>query len=85
MIEFTHTVNDPNGMHARPAGLLVKEASRFESEIMIHNGDKSASAKKLIALMSLAVKCGTVIHVTVVGPDEKEAADHLERYLKAHV
>ena len=85
MIEFTHTVNDPNGMHARPAGLLVKEASRYSSEIMLYNGEKSASAKKLISLLSLSVKCGTTIRVTVIGDDETVAAEAWRTYMKTHI
>ncbi len=85
MIEFTHTVKDPNGMHARPAGLLVKEATRFSSEVMIYNGEKSASAKKLISLLSLSVKCGTTVRVTVIGEDEAEAAEAISAYMKANI
>ena len=82
MIEFSHTVKDPNGMHARPAGLLVREASRFSSEIMIENEGKKASAKKLISLLSLSVKCGNTIRVTVIGEDEARAAEVLSVYMK---
>ena len=85
MIEFIHTVKDPNGMHARPAGLLVKEASRFESEIMLYRGNKAASAKKLIALLSLSVKSGETVRFTVVGPDEEVAAASLREYLMTHL
>lgn len=85
MIEFTHTVKDPNGMHARPAGLLVKEATRFSSEIMLYNGEKAASGKKLISLLSLAVKCGTTVRVTVIGEDEDEAARAISAYMKENM
>jgi len=85
MIEFMHTVKDPNGMHARPAGLLVKEATRFSSEIMIYNGEKSASAKKLISLLALSVKCGAAIRITVIGEDEKEAAEAISLYMKENI
>lgn len=85
MIEFTHSVKDPNGMHARPAGLLVKEASRFSSEIMVYNKDKSASAKKLISLLSLSVKHGTLIRVTVIGEDEVIAAEAMRVYFRDHI
>lgn len=85
MIEFMHTVKDPNGMHARPAGLLVKEATRFSSEIMMYRGEKSASVKKLISLLTLSVKCGDTVRVSVIGEDEKEAADAISAYLRDHV
>lgn len=35
MKEFTYVITDPEGIHARPAGLLVKEANRFKSKITL--------------------------------------------------
>ncbi len=85
MIKFTHSVKDPNGIHARPAGLFTKEASRFSSQVMVTSGEKSASGKKLIALLAMSVKCGDTLTVTVEGDDEAVAAEALKAYLSAHV
>ena len=85
MIEFTHIVKDPNGLHARPAGLLVQKASLYSSEITIHNGERSTSAKRLISLLSLAVKQGSEIRVTVSGDDEVKAAKELAHYMKENL
>ena len=55
MREFTYVIKDPVGLHARPAGLLVKKAGEFTSRITIESGGKSAEAKKLIMLMGLEI------------------------------
>lgn len=85
MIEFHHTVKDPNGIHARPAGLLAKEAARFQSNITVRKEDRSANMKGLFSLMSLTVKSGDIITVSVTGQDEKEAAADLKRYMESNL
>lgn len=85
MIEFSHTVKDPNGIHARPAGLLVKEASRFHSDMTLQKNGKYANMKGLFSLLSLSVKGGESVIVTVTGTDEKEAAEAIKNYLKENV
>ncbi len=82
MKEFTFNVQDPMGIHARPAGLLVKEAKKFESTVTIAKGDKSTDMKKLLALMGLGIKQGETVTVTVDGPDEDAAAEAIEKFLK---
>ena len=80
MKEFCCTITDESGIHARPAGLLVKKASEFKSDIKIHKGEKSADAKKIFGIMALAVKCNDQIRITVSGEDEDIAAAELERF-----
>lgn len=84
-IEFV--VGDPLGLHARPAGLLVKVAQSFESEANVHlaRTDKSASLKRLLAVMGLGVKGGDRITVTVNGADEAQAVAAMEAWLKEHL
>ncbi len=78
MKEFNYTIKDEIGIHARPAGLLVKEAEKFKSEIEIRTeSGKSADAKRLFPLMSLGVKQGDTITVLIAGKDEDEAMDAL--------
>ncbi len=81
MKQFEYVIKDELGVHARPAGLLVKKAKEFESEIVITKGDKSANAKKLIALMGLAIKQGERITVKISGEDENKAAAEIEKTL----
>lgn len=85
MIEFSHTVKDPNGIHARPAGLLAKEALQFQSDITVKKGERYANMKGLFSMMSLAVKGGDSITVSVSGQDETKAAEALRKYLEENI
>jgi phosphocarrier protein len=79
------TINDSLGIHARPAGLLVKKASEFSSDISVLKGDKKADAKKIFSVMSLAVKCGDEITVTAEGEDENEAISAIGDFIKENL
>ena len=82
MKEFKYVVTDPAGIHARPAGELVKAASSYASEVNIAKDGKTVSAKKIFGVMGLAVKQGQEITITVNGSDEDTAAAELEAFLK---
>ena len=56
MKEIKYVVTDPLGIHARPAGLIVKMAAGFKSAITIDNGTKKADAKRIMAVMSMGIK-----------------------------
>ena len=73
MKAFSYVIKDEIGIHARPAGQLVNEAKKYESTITVKCGETSADAKKLIALMSMGVKCGDEVEITVDGADEEQA------------
>ncbi|MDO4632912.1 MAG: HPr family phosphocarrier protein [Eubacteriales bacterium] len=77
MKEFTYTVTDPNGIHARPAGVLVKQLKNFSSSVTIFKGDKNVDMKKLLALMGLGVKQGDTVTVKVEGEDEEACVAEL--------
>ena len=82
MKEFTYKICDELGIHARPAGLLVKKASEYKSEITLYKNEKSADLKRLFAVMGLAVKKDDTIRVTVSGEDEDAATTELEGFFK---
>ena len=82
MKEFTYTITDPNGIHARPAGLLGKQLKAFKSTVTIFKGDKNVDMKKLLALMGLGVKQGDAVTIKVEGEDEEACAAALEKFLK---
>lgn len=74
MQQFTTIINDPLGIHARPAGLLAKAAKAFpDTAVTIVKGGVSAKATQLMKLMSLGVKQGDEVTVTAEGPSEAEA------------
>lgn len=85
MKEFTYTITDELGIHARPAGLLVKEASVYKSNITLECNGKSADAKKIFSVMSLGAKCGNEITVKADGNDELEASLGLEEFFKKNL
>lgn len=82
MKEFEFVVTDPQGIHARPAGLLVKEAKKFESNISVFKGVRKGDLKKIFTIMALGVKQGETIKVQVEGADEEQAASAVEAFLK---
>ncbi len=77
MQTLSFTVKDPMGLHARPAGLLVKEAKKYASKITLHKGEKAVEATRLMALMGAGIKCGETVTVTIEGADEATAAQEL--------
>ena len=85
MQSFTYTITEPVGIHARPAGLLVKEIKKYQSTVTITKGDKSVNALKLMALMGMGIKCGDTVTVTVEGSDEESAAPALKQFFEANL
>jgi len=82
MKQFSYVITDALGIHARPAGELVKVAKSVESSIKLSCNGKEADAKRLIAVMSLGAKQGNELCVTVEGADEEAAAGKFETFLK---
>ncbi len=83
MKEFEFTVKNEEGLHARPAGILAKEAKKYESKVCITNEKgKTADVTKLIAVMALGVKCGQNITVSVEGPDEEEVFETVKAFFE---
>ena len=83
MKEFTYTITDPVGIHARPAGVLAKAAKALDSTVTIAKADgKSAAATKLMALMGLGIKQGDTVTVTVEGGNEEANAAAMEQFFQ---
>lgn len=82
MSRFEYTITDPNGLHARPAGLLVKKAQAFSNEITMECNGKSAGLKKLLAIMGMGIRCGDTVTVTVEGERASEVAAELKRFFE---
>ena len=85
MKEFKHIINDPMGLHARPAGMLVKACAGYASKITLTAPTGTADAKRLMALMRLAAKQGMELTVTVDGADEEKAAAELQAFMAANL
>lgn len=82
MKQFSYTIRDENGIHARPAGLLVQGAKGFQSVITIECASKKAPLNKLFAVMGLNVKHGDTVTVTADGPDEDAAIQAIRNLME---
>ena len=85
MKEFKYVIKDEIGIHARPAGLLVKAAGKVQSKITLIKGNKSAEATKLCGIMGMGVKQGDEVTVTADGADEDTAISAMETFFKANL
>lgn len=84
MKTFEYTITDPVGIHARPAGILVKEVKKYASTISITKGEKTVNCAKLMALMGMGIKQGDTVTVTIDGADEETVAPIIEEFFKAN-
>ena len=82
MIQFTYTIKDPSGIHARPAGVLVKLASGFKSKMTVLKGDKSGDLKRIFSIMALGAKQGETLTIQIEGEDEKQAQEAILKCLQ---
>lgn len=85
MKQFTHVINDPLGLHARPAGQLVKAVAKYASSVTLTAPTGKADAKRLMAVMRLAAKQGMELTITCEGPDEETAAAEIQAFLAANL
>lgn len=82
MKDFIVTITDSLGIHARPAGMLVKEAKKYQSTITLATGSKTGDAKKIFAVMALGVKKSEKVKVMVEGSDEELAAAAMKSFFQ---
>jgi phosphocarrier protein len=85
MKSFTYVITDKEGIHARPAGIVVAEAKKYASAITIENKGKKADWKRIFAVMSLCVKNGEEVKIVAEGADEEAAAAGVEKVLKENL
>lgn len=85
MVKFSFRVKDEMGLHARPAGALVKEAAKCSSKVTIRKGEKSGDAKRIFNVIGLSVKGNEEVEIIVVGEKEAEEAAALEAFAKENI
>ncbi|MFT8887630.1 HPr family phosphocarrier protein [Ethanoligenens sp.] len=85
MKEIQYVIKDSAGIHARPAGLLVKKAAEFSSKITLKKDGKSADARRLFSIMGLAAKQGDTLTLEIDGADEAAAAEAFQAFLEANL
>ena len=85
MKEFQYTITDPEGIHARPAGELVKAAKGYTCEIKIGKGGNMVDAKKIFGIMGLGAKKGDTVEFTFSGDDEEQAYTAISDFMSANL
>lgn len=78
MISKTFTIKNKYGIHARPAGQLVKTATQYNSQVFIAKNGNEVNAKSIMGVLMLEAGYGSEVLVKVVGGDEEKAMDALE-------
>ena len=85
MKSFDYVITDPVGIHARPAGILVKEIKNYVgATVTVTKGDKTVNALKLMALMGMGIKQGDTVTVSIEGENEEEVAAKIEEFFKTY-
>ncbi len=85
MKEFKYVINDPEGIHARPAGDLIKVVKTFGSAVKITKGAKTVDCKKIFGVMGLGVKKGDEVTLTFEGEDEETAFEAVSKFLQENL
>ena len=85
MKEFTYVITDAEGLHARPAGELVKKASTFACDVKISKDGREVDSNKIMSLMSLGAKCGMEVTVKTHGEGEDLAIEELKAFFEANL
>jgi len=76
------TIENRNGLHARPAALFVKTSSRFRSEVWVEKDGERVNGKSIMGLMMLAAGKGSVLRVTAEGDDATTVMSELEQLIR---
>lgn len=85
MREFHYVITDAQGIHARPAGLFVKEAAACECNVIIAKDGKEVDAKRILGVMGLGAKQGQEIVLKTEGVDEEAAMERLSAFLEENL
>lgn len=85
MKEFKYVITDPEGIHARPAGELVKAAKAFECAIKLDKDGKSGDCKRIFGIMGLGIKKGQEVTLTFDGADEDAACEAISKFMQENL
>ena len=86
MKEFTYTIKDPLGIHARPAGLLAKAAKGYaDTTVTVTKDGNTVKASQLMKLMGLGVKQGNEVTVAAEGPAEDDAIAAMQKFFEENL
>lgn len=85
MKEFKYVITDEMGLHARPAGQLVKAATGYACDVKLTVNGNTVDAKRIMGVMRLAAKQGQELTITCSGAEEEKAAAELEAFVKENL
>ena len=85
MKAFEYIITDELGIHARPAGLLVKEAKKYNAKITLSAKGKTTDAGKLMMVMGMGIKQGDVVSIQAEGEDEDAAIDAMQKLFRENL
>ncbi len=85
MLSFRYRIKDENGIHARTAAILVKEAMKYESKVLVRRDDRTADAAHLMEMMELTAEYGQTVEVVISGADEKDAYRGMKRVFEKNI
>src|ERR671924_672880 len=71
------------GLHARPAAMFVRIASRYRAEIWVSKEDEEVNGKSIMGLMMLAAGQGSKLRIRCEGLDAGKAMDELEALINS--
>lgn len=83
MVSEKVTIKNPTGLHLRPAGILCKEALRYQSSVKFRFGNSTSNAKSVLSVLGACVKCGDEITFICDGPDEEKALADMVALVKS--
>ena len=75
-------INNEMGLHARPAAILAKEASKYKSNIKLVMDDTEVDAKSILDILTLAVSKGKSIKLIAIGEDAEEAVENIQKIIE---
>ena len=83
MKQIDLVIQNPTGLHARPAKVFVTLAKQYKSTVRVQHGEKVANAKSLISMLTLGAETGSQIRILVEGEDEEVALAELEQAVRS--
>lgn len=85
MKNFKYVITDPEGIHARPAGELVKASKEYACTVKMEKDGKTVDCKKIFGIMGLAVKAGQEVTMSFEGEDEEAAFDAIQKFMQENM
>jgi len=83
LIKKKLTVNNKQGLHARPAALFVQAANKFDSKVTVRRGKEEVNGKSIMGILILGAETGTRITLEIEGSDAELAIAELEEVLSS--